>query len=380
MHVVQTHTRYFPHVDGVGSTVRGLSRELVARGHRVTVLCSKVDPERPAIEEIEGVRVRRIPTAGEISDTQLPLYLPVELARIVPDADVLHAHLPTPWTADLTALGGCLSRTPTALTYHNDIVGTGLASHLAGLYNRTGLELTLRLADRITITQPNYLTDSAHLGRFVEKVTVVPNGVDPKTFSPRGEESRGDARPQLFFLALLDENHTYKGLDVLIDTLAQLAETENAAACPELIIGGDGDNRAAYEQQVRDRDLDEHVTFLGYVPEADLPRRYAEADAFVLPSRSSAQEGFGLVLLEALACETPVVTTPVVGIADTIAAEPVGTLVDPDDPAALADGIAAVVDGAVDLDRDRMRTICEERFSWSASVDTLEEVYRELVQ
>jgi len=379
VHVVQTHTRYFPHVDGVGSTVREQSRELVARGHRVTVLCSKVDPSRPATEEIEGVRIRRIPTAGQISDTHLPLYLPVELARIVPDADVLHAHLPTPWTADVTALGGYLSGTPTVLTYHNDLVGTGLASHAAALYNRTGLELTLRLVDRIAITQPDYLTDSAHLGRFAVKVTVVPNGVDPTTFSPPGDESRTGARPQLFFLALLDENHTYKGLDVLIDALAHLFESEDAAVCPDLIIGGDGGNRAAYEQQVRDRDLDDHVTFLGYVPEADLPRRYAEADAFVLPSRSSAQEGFGLVLLEALACKTPVVTTPVVGIADTIAAEPVGTLVDPDDPAALADGIEAVLGGAVDLNRDRMRTICEERFSWGASVDTLEEVYRDLV-
>jgi len=379
MHVVQTHTRYFPHVDGVGSTVRGLSRELVARGHRVTVLCSKVDPSRPATEEIEGVRVRRIPTAGQISDTELPLSLPVELARTVPDADVLHAHLPTPWTADVTALGGSLSGTPTVLTYHNDLVGTGLASHAAALYNRTGLKLTLRLVDRITITQPDYLTDSAHLDQFAEKVTVVPNGVDPATFNPPGEKFRTGARPQVFFVALLDENHTYKGLDVLIDALAHLAESEDATVCPDLIIGGDGGNRATYEQQVLDHGLNDRVTFLGYVPEADLPRRYAEADAFVLPSRSCAQEGFGLVLLEALACETPVVTTPVVGIADTIAAEPIGTLVDSDDPAALADGIGAVLDGAIDLDRDRMRTICEERFSWGASVDTLEEVYRDLV-
>ena len=76
-----------------------------------------------------------------------------------------------------------------------------------------------------------------------------------------------------------------------------------------MLIGGAGSHRAALERQVGELGLDKHVTFLGFVPDADLPRYYQAADVFVLPTREL--EGFGLVTAEALACGTPVLGTPV---------------------------------------------------------------------
>ena len=96
------------------------------------------------------------------------------------------------------------------------------------------------------------------------------------------------------------------GLDRLIEAMATLV-----CQVPDvlLLIGGSGSQRAALEALVRALGLDKHVTFLGFVPEGDLPRYYQAADVFVLPTREL--EGFGLVTAEALACGTPVLGTPV---------------------------------------------------------------------
>jgi len=81
--------------------------------------------------------------------------------------------------------------------------------------------------------------------------------------------------------------------------------------CPSalLLIGGAGSLRSALEAQSQAHGLSEHVKFLGFVPDAELPRYYQAADVFVLPTREL--EGFGLVTVEALACGTPVLGTPV---------------------------------------------------------------------
>ncbi|MBV0925215.1 glycosyltransferase family 4 protein [Halomicroarcula limicola] len=383
MHIVQIHTRYYPHLDGVGSTIRAISRELVSNGHRVTVLCSKITPSEPLAETIEGVDVRRVPTSGRISDTELPLTLPKVLAGVVSEADVLHTHLPTPWTADVSAVLGAVTNTPVVLTYHNDLVGTGIQDILAKTYNRTALQATLRLVDKILITQPDYLGDSAHLAPFESKVETVYNGVDIDFFQPTAASSlpEGDfpsGSSMIFFLALLDENHTYKGLDVLLKAIGEIARREDNV--PHLFVGGDGGLKPEYEAMARQLEITDHVTFLGRVPESDLPTYYSLADTFVLPSLSSAQEGFGLVLLEALACGTPVIATPVVGIADDIRAEPIGTLVPKNDPEKLASAIRKMIAGQISVESERMTSLCENKYSWSSSVAELEDIYQALVE
>ena len=96
------------------------------------------------------------------------------------------------------------------------------------------------------------------------------------------------------------------GLDNLLGAMAVLKVRRPSAL---LLIGGAGSLRGALEAQSQALGLSEHVKFLGFVPDAELPRYYQAADVFVLPTREL--EGFGLVTVEALACGTPVLGTPV---------------------------------------------------------------------
>jgi glycosyltransferase involved in cell wall biosynthesis len=153
-----------------------------------------------------------------------------------------------------------------------------------------------------------------------------------------------------------------------------LLEDDN---CPQLVVGGDGPLRAQYARTARERGLAEHVTFTGYIPDDALPAAYAAADVFTLPSTNPDQEGFGLVALEALACETPVVTTDIVGIAADIQRTAVGRVVEPGDPRALADAIRATLEESPDVGPGRR--LCVESYSWTSSVEDLLAVYRRVL-
>ncbi|EMA24370.1 glycosyltransferase family 4 protein [Haloarcula argentinensis] len=382
MQILQTPVRFHPYIGGVESYVHSLAKKHVASGHSVTVVCAKAKTETGKREIIDGITVRRLSSIGKIANTNITPALPKVLLEEARSADIIHTHIPTPWSADLSALAGAITDTPVIVTYHNDIIGDGLADYIATAYNRTMLQLTLGIADRIIVTQPDYIEDSSHLKPHTDKVRVVHNGVDVERFHPveldtaRRERLGFDSdRSNLFFLSVLDGHHGYKGLDVLLKSLAQLSESEELV--PKLLVGGGGDAHAQYEQQATDLGVDDHVEFLGRVPDEDLVALYSGADLFVLPSKSSDQEGFGLVVLEAMACETPVVTTDVVGVSDDIIANDAGSIVAVDDSGALAEAISGgLTDGS--FSAEQARTVCRNNYSWAASASKLEAIYEEV--
>lgn len=140
-------------------------------------------------------------------------------------------------------------------------------------------------------------------------------------------------RKGLLFVGALDEAHTYKRLDILVDALAGIDERER----PHLTIVGDGSARARYEAVVRARRLGEAVSFEGRVDDDALHALYASSVAVVLPSPDE-REGFGLVLLEAAATGCALIATTGIGSASSLRRCGV-ELVAPGDSAAMAAAI-----------------------------------------
>lgn len=128
-----------------------------------------------------------------------------------------------------------------------------------------------------------------------------------------------------------------KSVDTLIDALALL----RARGCDARVkIIGDGPERATLEQHAHERNVYEHVEFLGMLPQTELPAHYARAAVFVLPS---IREGVGLVFAEALLCGTPIIGTASGGVTDIIRDGETGLLVPVGDARALADAIERVL-------------------------------------
>ena len=146
MKIVQTPVRFYPFIGGVENYVYYLSKELVRRGHQIEVICAN-EPQSINIDNIEGIKVKRLSYLGRIANTNITPQLPLILSQ--EDYDIIHTHIPTPWSADWSAVLSKIKNKPLVITYHNDIIGEGIVDYIARFYNSTFLKLLLKRADKV---------------------------------------------------------------------------------------------------------------------------------------------------------------------------------------------------------------------------------------
>jgi glycosyltransferase involved in cell wall biosynthesis len=368
MRILEVVVRYPPYVGGVENSVHQVARRLAARGHEVRVVCADEPAGGPA--EVDGVSIVRLPWRFKAANTNLCPGLRAALRREQRERpEVIHTHLPTALFAGEAAAVARETGVPLVLTYHNDVAGEGLKKIVAGLYNRRILPRLLAACARIVVTSPLYPVRSPWLDEHDPRLVSIPWGVEVERFHPLPQEP-----PLPFtvgFLSLLDSHHRYKGLEVLLQALQGLPV--------RLRVGGHGEDLERYRQRARELGVADRVEFLGFIPDAELSAFYGACHVFALPSTDGRREGFGLVLLEAMACGRPVVTTPIVGIAGDVENRDVGLLVPPNDPAALATALRSL-ERRSDLAAmgRRARDLVEERYTWERVADGYEELFGSL--
>lgn len=193
------------------------------------------------------------------------------------------------------------------------------------------------------------------LGVEPGRVTVLRNGVDLEQFQPQPREAAraalGLRRPTLLSVGHLIE---LKGNHVTLAALPLLPEFE-------FLVVGAGPERASLERQAKALGVADRVRFLGRVPHAELAQVYGAADALVL---ASSREGWANVLLEAMACGTPAVTTRVGGSPEVVAERAAGVLMADRTPEALAAAVRELF--AAPPAREATRAYAEG-FSWDAT-------------
>jgi glycogen(starch) synthase len=358
-----------------------LARALAARGHDVTVFTDAPRERRDGIDDLD---VRTYPSPG---DLKLNPVTELGLARAArADAERCDALLLT----DESASRGVDFAVPTAMVFHLVWHGwvaragaRGVASKPQALAYAAMERRIARRADRVVAISGNVRDDIARIGRLGGpapaadgRLVDIPNGVDTERFHPGAGDTAtdtaaentvdtvADGPPTVHFQGRLVEQ---KRPGRLVDAVAR------STGDWRLTVGGDGPLREALERQVRRRGVGDRVTFLGYVPDADLPARYARSDLFVLPS---AYEGMPLTVLEALASGTPVVASP--RAASDVVDAAVGRVVDPT-PATLAETIDHLLT-ADGFDRlaSRARQHAES-YDWSRVAAEYEALFEGLV-
>lgn len=204
------------------------------------------------------------------------------------------------------------------------------------------------------------------------RVRVIPAGIDRDPYEnlldrreARGRLGLADA----FTLVTVRRLVARMGLDLLLEAMARLPDEPVV----RLAIAGSGPERAGLEELAHRLDLSDRVTFLGRVPDDDLPALYAAGDLCVVPTREL--EGFGYVALESYAAGTPVVATAVGGLIDLVGAFDPGWLVEPDADA-LRDRIVAYMAGSP-TDRERCRRYAAA-FDWALIAPRVVAVFREV--
>lgn len=207
-----------------------------------------------------------------------------------------------------------------------------------------------------------------------EKINIIPGGVNTSFFEPSltQREARSSLnwpvdRPILFTPRRLVNR---MGLKQLINSLVEVKRE-----IPEiwLAIAGKGPERNALEQLANDLDLNNHVHFLGFLPDEQLPDAYQSANLTVMPSQSL--EGFGLVLLESMASGTPALCTPVGGMPEVLSPFCPELIISGTDSEAIGQHIIALLKGNIALPT---RTACRDyvlkNFDWQTVATRVREV------
>ncbi len=191
------------------------------------------------------------------------------------------------------------------------------------------------------------------IGAPADKVTVLRNGVDTSLFIPPPDRAAARAalgltRPTLISVGLLIER---KGHNRTIAAMQQLPDHA-------LLIVGEGPERETLSAQIAALGLSDRVRLLGARPHAELPSLYGAADASVL---ASSREGWANVLLESMACGTPVVASNIWGNPEVVQSIEAGIIYDPNTPDGIAEGVRRLF--ATMRPRAETRAYAE-RFGW----------------
>ena len=196
------------------------------------------------------------------------------------------------------------------------------------------------------------------LGTPADKVRVVLHGVDLALFRPAGDRAALRQRLGLSGPVCLSVGNLVelKGHDLTIKALGSMPEGV-------LLIAGDGPEAGSLKSLVEREQLTDRVRFLGRLSQEELVDYYGAADAFVL---SSSREGIANVIMESMACGTPVVATAVGGAPEVITTPEAGVLVGQRTPAAIADAIGRLL--ADPPDRAATRRFAE-RFTWERTTE-----------
>jgi glycosyltransferase involved in cell wall biosynthesis len=252
--------------------------------------------------------------------------------------DVVLAHTPVPFPAEMAYLAARREGVPFVVTYHaGRLRGSSppLAA-LAALDRSTFERAMLRGADGLIAVTP-YVRDNA-LARQRERVTIIPPGVDHANYTPlRGRAAAGKSAAGILFVGPLDRSYRWKGLDVLWEAFQEVRRARPDAT---LTLVGRGD-RAEEFRDIAGRDP--AVVVKGRLSDGEIVGEYRKAAVLALPSTTDA-ESFGMVLAEANACGTPVVASRVGGIPSFVRDGDNGWLVRPGDARDLAARLLHVID------------------------------------
>jgi glycosyltransferase involved in cell wall biosynthesis len=375
LHVVPTYlpaTRY----GGPIYSVHGLCAGLARRGHDVHVYTTNVDG--PGVSAVpvgtpvprDGVAVTYFSTGAGRRLYRSPS-MGLALARTVGDFDLVHLHSVFLWPTAAAAAAARRAGVPYVLSPRGMLV-SDLIRRKSQLIKSLWIELferrNLAGAACVHLTSALEAEDLGRLGLPARRICVIPNGLQTPADLDGADRREGFARPVVLFLGRINWK---KGLDRLIPAMAHIPGAEL------VIAGNDEDNDTPKLQQIASAaGVADRTHFVGPVHGERKWQLLAGAGVFALPSYS---ENFGIAVLEAMAAGVPVVVTPQVGLAATVAEVGAGIVVDgePDRIGAAIAGLLA--DPALSRRMGEAgREAVRKRFSWDAISAQTDLLYGEL--
>ncbi len=255
---------------------------------------------RTEIVQQPNYKIYKVASLGVVASTALCPTMPYWVRRLYRQHhyDIAHLHFPDPM-AHLASyfLPKSVKR---VITWHSDIVRQ---QRLLKIY-QPFLQHIIKQADAIIAPTPKHFSSSVLLNTAANahKLTVIPFGVDTQRYSNYHDQEKIAAIRTQYpgkLIFALGRHVDYKGFEYLIKAMPMLNEAT-------LLLGGQGPLTESLKTLVQELNLQHKVLFLGRINDDILPAYYHATDIFCLPSITP-NEAFGLVQVEAMACQKPVV-------------------------------------------------------------------------
>jgi glycosyltransferase involved in cell wall biosynthesis len=291
----------------------------LAKKNNVTVICAT---KKETKTEDMGFRVIRKHPDFFISNTPINLNLKKEIELIAEQQkiELITAHTPVPFYADMSAEIAKKLNIPFVLHYHSSSLykGSTLIDAIAFVYEKLFEKKIFKIAKKI-IPDSYYLPLEKKLAEYKYKISVVPSFVDLNEFRVSTLKKK-----EILFVGQLNKAHRWKGLDNLLKAFSIFCRKN-----PEykLIVVGDGDYRAHYEKTAKKINIKNKVNFVGKLSREQIKFFYQTCSFVVVPSISNV-EGTPTVLFEAMASGKPIVAGRAGGIPYIIEKEKCGMITD----------------------------------------------------
>jgi glycosyltransferase involved in cell wall biosynthesis len=436
-------THYFePHIGGIEIVAYNQAKELVKQGHEVTIVTSKLKHEK-AVEQVEGIRIVRIAAWNLLEENfnvPYPLFSPRLVSTIIREIkknDIIHAHGVLYLGSFISALVARIYKKPFIVTEH-----IGFVTYKSSITN-TIEKLALWTIGLITLWASDItIVINTSVQRWVKQykneVYYLPNGVDLQLFDKSTEQEKQAIRERYTILPycegfplsikeaaatvvqITSKHHNHDqicdgqlrtsmdrtGIHIQNNNVLVQQETTNynvlflgrlkkikgveflIEAIPFIIkvfpqttltIVGDGGNKTDLFSLTKHLQLEKHVQFIGWVEHRNLHTYYEKASIVVVPSIVA--EAFPLVALEAMSAGRPVIGTNVGGIPEIIDDKVNGYLVEPENPAQIAEKVVTLFSEEKllsELGRNARKKAQE--FSLEKHVENLEQFYEEVIK
>lgn len=295
MRIVFVTGHYRPFAGGVETHVEQIASRLAARGDDVTVLTQADDRSVPSHEVLEGVLVRRFAVPVRSRHFAVSPALGRALRAQRQEWDIVHVHgyhSVVPLVAVIAGAG------PLVFTPHYHGTGHSPFRKLLHVpYRHLGARITRWSRRVISVSEAERALFISHFPGASGKTTVIPNGVDLDKLSaalPFPKEKTT--------IVSAGRLETYKHVEATLEAMAELGGDY------QLIVTGDGPDRARLEMTSQKLGLADTVHFLGRIDSDDLYRWYRSADVYV---SMSSNEAMGIAILELLACGARVVASDI---------------------------------------------------------------------
>ncbi len=357
LNVLHAAKWYYPFVGGIETAARAINGALVEKTYPKMLVCSETGKSKTDVTD--GIEIVRAKTLCNLCSTPISFEYLRKFRKMSRDADVIQIHAPYPLSDLALFLCAGRRRAKVALWWHSDVV----KQKKILLFYKPLIRYVLRRADVIFVSGKNIAVNSDYLPKYMDKIKVLPFGIDPKDYSVPEKIGYLDeiltkkSSVKLLFVGRLVY---YKGVDILIEAMSKVTGAE-------LFIVGEGELESDLKSQTFSLGLDGRIHFLGKADKELVRSVFYDCDMLILPSVSRS-ECFAIVQLEAMIYGKPVINTRLpTAVPDVSVDGETGITVEPQNANELAKAIQRLIDDASlrALYGENAKKRCVESFSLS---------------